>query len=47
MCQSLFFNKETLVQVFSCGFSCEISKNTFYYKTPLVAASICIHAIEV
>ena len=30
--------KETLAQVFSCEF-CEISKNTFYYRTPLVAAS--------
>ena len=38
--QSLFFNKvagvkkETLVQVFSCEF-CKISKNTFFYRTPL------------
>ena len=49
LCQSLFFNKvadaacnfikkETLAQVFSCEF-CEISKNTFFYRTPLVAAS--------
>ena len=30
--------KETLAQVFSCEF-CEIYKNTFYYRTPLVAAS--------
>ena len=30
--------KETVAQVFSCEF-CEISKNTFFYKTPLVAAS--------
>ena len=43
-CQFLFFNKvagvkkETLAQVFSCDF-CEISKNTFSYRTPLVAAS--------
>ena len=49
LCQSLFFNKvagpgqacnfikkETLAQVFSCEF-CEISKNTFFYRTPLVA----------
>ena len=43
LCQSLFFNKvagnfikkETLAQVFSCKF-CE--KNTFLYRTPLVAA---------
>ena len=50
LCQSLFFNKvaglrpatllkkETLAQVFSCEF-CEISKNTFFQRTPLVAAS--------
>ena len=30
-----FFKKESLVQVFSC----EIFKNTFFYKTPPVAAS--------
>ena len=34
----LFIKKETLAQVFSCEF-CEISKNTFSYRTPLVAAS--------
>ena len=50
LCQSLFFNKvavgpvtllktETLAQVFSCEF-CEISKSTFYYTIPLVAASV-------
>ena len=33
-----FIKKETLAQVFSCKFR-EISKNTFYYRTPLVAAS--------
>ena len=49
LCQSLSFNKvagvasnfikkETLAHVFSCEF-CEISKNTFFYRTPLVAAS--------
>ena len=44
-CQSLFFQacnfikKETLAQVFSCEF-CEISKNTFFQRTPLVAASV-------
>ena len=47
-CQSLFFNKvagpatllkkDTLAQVFSCEF-CEISKNAFRYRTPLVTAS--------
>ena len=35
----LFIKKETLAQVFSCEF-CEISKNTFFYRTPLVAASV-------
>ena len=30
--------KKTVAQVFSCEF-CEIYKNTFYYRTPLVAAS--------
>ena len=37
-----FFNKvikkEALAQVFSCKF-CKISKNTFSYRTPPVAAS--------
>ena len=45
LCQSLFFNKvaglrpatllkkETLAQVFSCEL-CEVSKNTFFYRTP-------------
>ena len=33
-----FIKKETLAQVFSCEF-CEISKNTFSYRTPPVAAS--------
>ena len=31
--------KETLAQVFSCEL-CEISKNTFFHRTPLVAASL-------
>ena len=31
--------KETLAQVFSCKF-CEISKNTFSYRTPPAAASV-------
>ena len=34
--------KETLAQVFSCEF-CEISKNTYFYRTLLVAASVHIH----
>ena len=33
-----FNEKETLAQVFSFEF-CEISKNTFFHRTPLVAAS--------
>ena len=33
-----FIKKETLVQVFSCEF-CEISKNTFFHRIPLLAAS--------
>ena len=33
-----FIQKETLAQVFSCEFY-EISKNTFFYRTPPVAAS--------
>ena len=33
-----FIKKETLTQVFCCEF-CEISKNTFFHRTPLVAAS--------
>ena len=36
-----FIKKETLTQVFSCEFR-EISKNTFSYRTPLVAASECM-----
>ena len=51
LCQSLFFNKvaglrsatffkkEALAQVFSCEF-CEISKNTFSYRTHPVSASL-------
>ena len=51
LCQSLFFNrvaghepatlvkKETLELVFSCEL-CEISKNTFFYRTPRVAAFV-------
>ena len=33
-----FIKKETLAQVFSCEF-CEISKNTFLQRTPLVTTS--------
>ena len=34
-----FIKKETLAQMFSCEFY-KISKNTFFYRTPLVAASV-------
>ena len=40
-----FIKKETLVQVFSCEF-CEISKKTFFYRTPLVAASEILQTKE-
>ena len=33
-----FIKKETLAQVFSCKF-CQIYKNRFLHRTPLVAAS--------
>ena len=33
-----FIKKETLALMFFCEF-CEIFKNTFFYRTPLVAAS--------
>ena len=33
-----FIKKETLAQVFSFEF-CEIYKNTFYFRAPLLAAS--------
>ena len=51
LCQSFFFNKvadtcnfikkEALVQVFACEF-CEISKNTFLERTPLMTASVVL-----
>ena len=34
-----FVKKEPLAQVFSCEF-CEVSKNTFCYRIPPVAASV-------
>ena len=34
-----FIKKENLAQVFSSEF-CEVFKNTFFYRTPLVTASI-------
>ena len=33
-----------MAQVFSCEF-CEISKNTFFHSTPLVAASVVYNGI--
>ena len=36
-----FIEKETLAQVFSCEF-CEISKNTFFHETPLMAVSLFV-----
>ena len=33
-----FIKKETLAQVFFCDF-CEIFKDTFFYRTPLVATA--------
>ena len=33
-----FIKKETLAQVFSCEF-CQVSKNSFSCRTPLVAVS--------
>ena len=37
--QTCSIKKETLAQVFSCEF-CKISKSIFFYRTPLVAASV-------
>ena len=37
-CQQLYL-KETLAQVFSCEF-CEIFRNTFFCRTPVVAAFV-------
>ena len=36
--QDKFIKRETLAQVFSCEF-CEVFKNIYFYRTPLVAAS--------
>ena len=45
--QFSFIKKETLTQVFSYEF-CEISKNTSFHRTPLVAASVvCIHELKI
>ena len=40
-----YFLTKTLAQVFSCAF-CEISKNTFSYRAPPVAASENTYVIE-
>ena len=40
-----FIKKETLAQVFSCEFY-EISKNSFFHRTPVVAASEFFHIIN-
>ena len=37
---AILLKKETLAQVFSCEV-CEISKDKFFYRTPMVAASVC------
>ena len=36
-----FIKKETVAQVFFCEF-CETSKNTFFHRTPVVAASYLV-----
>ena len=41
-----FIKKETLAQVFCCEF-CKLFKNNFFYRTPLVAASVLKLKIEV
>ena len=41
-----FVKKETLAEVFSCEF-CEISKNIFSYRIPLVAASDIYHLFAI
>ena len=38
LCWSLFLLKETPTQVLSCKY-CNISKNSFFYRAPLMAAS--------
>ena len=40
-----FIKKETLAQVFPCEF-CEISKNIFFHRTSLVAASAIFSSIS-
>ena len=40
-----FIKKEALAQTFSYEF-CEISKNTFFHRTPLAAASVTLSPIS-
>ena len=40
-----FIKKKTLAQVFSTEF-CEIFKNTFIHRTPLVAASLDVNVLN-
>ena len=42
--QILAFEYDELLQVFSCEF-CYIFKNTFFYRTPLVAASNSLESL--
>ena len=45
-CASLFFNKkEALAQVFFSEF-CKISKNTFFYRIPLVSAYVKLNCLN-
>ena len=44
LCQSFFIKKEALAQVYSCDFY-EISKNIFYCRTRLVAASALFYKL--
>ena len=41
-----FIKTEALAQVFYCEF-CEISKNTFLHRTPVVVASASIYLFKV
>ena len=42
LCQSLFFKKATMAQVFSFEF-CDISKNTFFTEHLWTTASVTLH----
>ena len=43
-CGLQLYQKETLAQVFSCKYS-EIFRNTFFYRTPPVAASFILKSL--